>query len=194
MRNWLFHPLIFYPLALLVAAGVILFSLEPQRLPRDPAPVAGQVSGDALVLEGAAFNSPTGAPEQAMTVVRDIWGRPQSLRIAVQPGLSPPTAAETGIVIALAPESAALLEGKPLTVEIAYRPLPVNAASALAIRVQNGTETPWVSAPIPPQAGSVRFELPAASGVAGIGLRAVTGEQDQAYGVEITSIRAVPRA
>jgi hypothetical protein len=193
MRSWLFHPLIFYPLALAVAAAAILFSLRPQALPREPAAVAGRVEGETLVLERAAFDAPEDPPEQHVTIVRDFWGAPQSLRIAVLPGQNDPTAGESGVFIGLDPASAALISGKPLSVDVTYRPLSVNAASQLAISVQGSQPTRWVGRPIPPLADAANFTLPRARDVRGIGLRAIGGGADQAYGVEIVSIRITPQ-
>jgi hypothetical protein len=192
MRHWTFHPLVFYPAIALIAALVILISLKPQNWPREPAPTAGAVAGGALILERAAFNAPDGSPDQTMTVVRDFWGRPQALRIAVLPGQPDPSPAETGARILLTPESAALLDDKPVAVEVTYRPLPVNAAQSLAVSLQGIGPADWVIQPIPPQPGTVRFQLPPGFAVNAVGLRAVSPGADQAYGVEIVRVRAVP--
>ena len=192
MRHWLFHPLIFYPLVALAAVLVIGISLKPQGLPHDPAPVTPPVVEGALVIEGTAFNSPDDSPEQHMTVARDFWGRAQTLRIAVLPNMPPPTPAETGARVLLTPESAALIDDKPVTVEIAYSPMAFNAASGLAVSLQGIGPAEWVIRPLDPQPGTVRFELPAQFAVNAIGLRAMTTGSDQAYGVEITRIRVMP--
>jgi hypothetical protein len=194
MRHWLFHPVIFYPLVAAFALGVILFSLKPQMRPRIPAPVAGLVAEDgALVLEGAAFNSPTDPPEQYVTVVRDFWGRPQSLRLAVLPGLPRPHPDETGVEIKLVPQSSRLISGRPLTVEISYRPLPVNAAPTLAVSLQGTAPARWVRREIPPLSGTALFDLPPSRNVEGLGLRAISNDTSMAFGVEIVSIRITPR-
>jgi hypothetical protein len=192
MRHWSFHPLVFYPLVALLAALVILVSLKPQSWPRQPAPVAGVVRDGAIVLEGAAFDAPDDSPDQTMNVVRDFWGRPQSLRIAVLPGQPDPSPAETGARILLTPERAALLEDKPATVEVTYRPLPINAATGLAVSLQGVGPADWVIQPIPPEAGTVVFQLPAGFAPDAIGLRAISAGQEQAYGVEIVRIRVIP--
>lgn len=194
MRLWLFHPVIFYPLILALALGVILFSLKPQMMPRAPAPVAGQIAeGGVLVLEGEAFNSPTDPPEQYVTVVRDFWGRPQGLRLAALPGLQRPTPEETGVEISLAPDSARLISGRRLNVEVTYRPLPVNAAPMLAVSLQGAEPAHWVLRPIPPLSGVARFNLPPSQNVESLGLRAISNDTSMAFGVEITSIRVAPR-
>lgn len=192
MRHWIFHPLIFYPAILLIAAGVVILSLGPPAWPRDAAPQAGVMSEGALVLEGAAFTAPDKSPEQEMYVVRDLWGNAQALRIAVLPDQPPPTPAEQGVRVLLSPESAALLDDKPVVVEVTYRPVPVNAANGLAVSLQGIGPADWVIQPIAPEEGTVRFELPATFAVNAIGLRAMSEGTDQAYGLEIVRIRAIP--
>lgn len=192
MRHWLFHPLLFYPLAALFAAAMIAASLQPLAWPREPAPVAGIQDGQALVFEGAAFNSPAAGAEQEMTVKRDFWGHPQSLMIAQKPGQPAPTPAEQGVRILLAPERVPLIDDKPVTVEVSYLPLQINAASGLAVSVQGIGPAMWVSQPAPTQPGTLRFDLPAQFAANAIGLRALSDGADQAYGLEITRIRIAP--
>jgi hypothetical protein len=192
MRIWLFHPLLFYPLVAMFAAAVVTFSLRPQSWPRAPAPVEAQIAGPALVLEGAAFNSPDAGAEQSLTVKRDFWGRAQSLLIAQLPDQPAPTPAEKGAMILLTPDQAALIDEKPLIVEVSYLPLPVNAASGLAVSVQGIGPAEWVSQEAPPQAGTLRFELPPQIATSGIGLRALSAGTDQAYGLEIVRVRITP--
>lgn len=194
MRHWLFHPLLFYPLAALIAVLVVGLSLNPRAWPRQPAPTAGQIVEGALVLEGEAFTAPGLSPEQHVSVARDFWGKARSLRIAVLPGQPPPTPAETGVRLLLAPQAAALMDDKPVTVEVRYNPLPFNAATGLAVSLQGIGPADWVSAPIPPQPGVVRFALPAAMAVNAIGLRAISEGQDQAYGLEILRVRVIPQS
>lgn len=192
MRNWLFHPIIFYPLAIALAVLAIAISVRPQAWPREPAPVAAQVEGSALVFEGAGFNSPAVGAEQDMTVVRDFWGRAQALRIAQLANQPPPTPAEQGARLLLTPEQAALIDDKPVTVEVTYTPLPVNAASGLAVSLQGIGPAEWVSQEAPAEPATLRFELPAQFAVNAIGLRALSDGTDQAYGLEITRVRVTP--
>lgn len=194
MRHWLFHPLIFYPLAIVIAVLLIAASLQPQKWPREPAPVAAELVDGALVYGGEGFNSPDQSPEQQMTVIRDFWGHAQALRIAVKPNQPPPTPAEQGVRVLMTPEDAARIDDRPVTVEVTYNPLPVNAASGLAVSLQGIGPAEWVSQDIPPQPATVRFELPAQFAVNAIGLRALSTNNDQAYGLEITRIRVIPHA
>jgi hypothetical protein len=195
MRNWLFHPLVFYPLVILIAAVAILASLEPQNWTRAPAPAMSQHSGQSLVWSGVAFNSPDVSSEQRLTVQRDLWGNAQSLRIAVVPHAAQPGPDEEGVRVLLSADDAAAISGKPVTVEVTYTPLPVNAASGLAVSLQGADATKWVQhdAPSPPQ-GALRFELPAQSAPQAIGLRVLSGGQDENYGLEITRIKLTPHA
>jgi hypothetical protein len=192
MRKWLFHPLIFYPLVILIAALVIGFSLRPQSWPRAAAPVAAEVVDGALVFESAAFNSPANGPEQHMTVVRDFWGRAQSLRIAQLPGQPPPGPADQGARLLLTPEQAAMIEDRPVRVEVTYIPIAINSASGLAVSLQGIAAADWVSQPAPAEPTTLTFELPPQIATDAIGLRALSEGSDQAYGLEITRVRVIP--
>lgn len=192
MRNWLFHPLLFYPLVAILAAVVIFVSIRPQSWPRQPAPVAGEIQRGILVLQREAFNSPDKSPEQNLTIARDLWGHAQTMHIAVLPGMPPPTPAETGVRILLTEQSAAVLGDGPVTVDVSYRPQPVNTAKALAVSLQGIGPADWVTQPIQPQAGLLRFQLPPGLSPNAIGLRVISDETDQSYGLEIVRIAAYP--
>ncbi|MGE0742071.1 MAG: hypothetical protein AB7O98_12075 [Hyphomonadaceae bacterium] len=194
MRHWTFHPLVFYPLAALLAAAFILISLKPQAWPREPAPVAGQVVDGSIVFEGMGFNTPDDSPEQDMTVERDFWGNPLALHIAQLPNQPLPTPAEQGVRILMTPEQLAMIEDKPLTIEVSYEPLQVNPSSALAVSIQSIGPATWITQTTPAEPSTVRFEMPAQFAVTGIGLRAIAGGADQAYGIKITRIRITPHA
>jgi len=192
--RFLMQPLLFYPLAIAVAALIILFGLEPQKWPREPHPVPAEIQGSALVLGPAAFDAPSSAPEQNMTVVRDFWGRPLALRIAVLPNMPEPTPAERGVRILLAPEALALIEDRAVTVDVSYNPLNINPATALAVSLQGIAPADWVIQPVAAQPGVARFELPASFAIDAIGFRPLTGSSDQAYGLEITQVVITPGA
>lgn len=192
MRHWLLHPVIFYPLVAVVAVLLIGASLRPQAWPRTPTAAAGAMAEGALVLEGEALGAPAPEAAQEVFVPRDFWGRAQALRIAVKPEQAAPGPSDTGVRVLLAPAAAALL-ARPVVVEVTYSPLPVNAATALAVSAQGeGQAANWATQALPAQAGVVRFSLPAAAGATALGLRAITTNTDQTYGVEITRIRIVP--
>jgi hypothetical protein len=191
--RFIMQPLVFYPLALLAAALIILFGIEPQRWPREPRPVSGIVQGQALVLGPPAFDAPSASPEQHLTVMRNFWGQPLSLRIAVLPNQPNPTPAERGVRILLRPDSAAMVTDKPVIAEVTYNPLNINAASGLAVSLQGIGPADWVIQEIAAQPGTVRFTLPPQMAVDAIGLRAISSNTDQAYGVEITAVRLLPQ-
>lgn len=193
MRIWLFHPVIFYPLAALFALFVIGVSVRPQSWPRAPAPVAAEVQNGSLVFAGAAFNSPAAGAEQNTFVVRDFWGRAQTLRIAQKPGEPAPGPNQRGAQLLLVPEQAAMIDRRPVTVEVSYNTIPVNMASGLAVSLQGAGPAQWVSQPAPEQAATLRFEAPAQTAVRAIGLRALSSNDDQAYGLEITRVRITPQ-
>jgi hypothetical protein len=193
MRIWFFHPLIFYPLAIIVAVLLIALSLQPQKWAREPAPVAAEQVEGALVYRGPGLNSPSPSPEQHMTVVRDFWGRATALRIAVKPEQPPPTPAEQGVRILMTPDDITRVDDRPVTVEVTYRPSPVNAATGLAVSLQGIAPGEWIAQDIPPQPATVRFELPAQFAVNAIGLRALSSDVSQASAIEITRIRVIPR-
>jgi hypothetical protein len=196
MRNWIFHPLIFYPLVALLAVLVIAISLRPQSWPRAPAPTAAAAAdGPTLVFQGNSFNAPdVVAADQNIYVPRNFLGQPQSLHIAVLPEHTAPTPAERGARILLTARDAQHLEGRSVTVEVSYNPLPVNAASGLAVSLQGQGPVAWVSRPAEAETGVLRFDLPAARGVNAIGLRAIAQGNEQAHGLEITRIRVTPHA
>src|SRR5262249_37373771 len=152
MRNWLLHPVVFYPLIAVASAAVIVVSLEPQKWPRQPAQVAGAIQNGRLVLEGDAFNTPDTGAEQNLTVDRDLLGHAHSLRIAVLPTQPAPTPAETGARILLKPQSVTALGDGPVTVLVTYKPIAINTASGLAVSLQGIGPADWVTQSIQPQA------------------------------------------
>lgn len=192
MRFWLFHPVIFYPLAIIAAAGIILISLRPQNWPRPPAPAQAEIVEGALVYAGEAFDAPAPTNNHAMTVVRDFWGAPQALRIGVQIEQGQPTPRETGVRILLAEPDAARLNGRPVTIELSYNPLQINTSQGVAVSLQGAGATIWAAQAIQPQRATIRFEMPAQSNVNAIGLRAINDGADRAFGLEITRIRVIP--
>jgi len=194
MRNWLFHPIVFYPLAILFAALVIVVSLEPQSWPRQPAQVAGVQDGEWLVFQRESFNSPDAGGGE-MTVVRDYWGRPLTLRVAQTKAQPPPQPEENGARLLLTPEDAGAISDRPLVVEVSYNPSLVNTAEQLAVslRSSDGSSSPWIALVAPPETATLRFNLPPRSSVNAIGIRAISAFGDQAYGIEITRIRIMSR-
>lgn len=198
MRSWFFHPILFYPLVAIAATAVVLISLRPQFWQRDPSPVAAELSDGTLVYEGDSFNAPQDAPMRPFTVVRNFWGQPLALRVAirVEPNTpaGDPTPQETGVRILLRPEDAARINGRAVTIEVSYRPLPINTSQGLAVSLQGAGPTTWAASPTPPEPSTVRIQVPAQTDVNAIGLRPVDPGVDRVYGLEITRIRVIPRA
>jgi hypothetical protein len=198
MRSWFFHPLIFYPLVAIVAAAAILISLRPQFWVRDPAPAAAELSDGALVFEGNAFDTPQDAPLRPFTVVRNFWGQPEALRVAIrveaETPVGDPTPQENGVRILLTPADAARINGRPATIEVSYRPLAINTAQGLAVSLQGGGPTTWVASATPPEPATVRIQVPPQSNITAIGLRPIDPGVDRVYGIEITRIRVIPNA
>jgi hypothetical protein len=193
MRHWLFHPVIFYPLVAVFAVLVVAISLSPQSWPREPAQVAAVRDGEWLVYQGESFNSPEVGPSQEMTVMRDFLGRPQTLRIAERGRQATPNSSEHGTRILLSPDDAAAISGRPITIEISYYPLTVNAATGLAVSLRGDGASEWVSQSAPSQPTTLRFRLPPTANVNAIGLLTLSTSDDQAYGLEITRIRLTPQ-
>jgi hypothetical protein len=194
MRFWLFHPAAFYPIVLVLAVLVVGLSLKPQMIPRHPAAVAGERDGPTILLQREAFNAPTDPPQEHVTVVRNFWGQPQSLRIAALPGVGPPTNRERGVEILLTPATARMLSNRHLLVEVTYQPLAVNAAPMLAVAAINANPVRWMRRTIPPLSGIVQYELPPTPDMQSIGLRPIHSDGTMAFGVEIISVRVWPRA
>lgn len=193
MRHWLLHPIIFYPLAIAIAVLSVVVSLRPQSWPRDPAPVSAVRDGEWLVYQGEGFNTPDQGAEQ-VTVVRDYLGRPLRLRVAQTKAQPAPQPSDEGTRILLSPEDAALLDGKALTVEVSYNPLPVNAANQLAVSARGSAgPSPWITQTAPPETATLRFNLPPQNGMNAIAIRPISNLEDMAYGLEITRIRIMPR-
>ncbi len=194
MRTWLLNPVVFYPLAAFIAILVIAISARPQSWPRTPAPVAGLQAGAALVLTQASFDAPAGDPDQNLYVTRNYLGQAQTLRIAVLSNKPAPGPADHGVQILLAPQTGAELAGQALTIVVSYNPLPVNAATGLAVSLEGTGPTMWVAQNAPPQHGAISFEVPAQTGINALGLRAISANENQreAYGLEITRISITP--
>lgn len=192
MRSWIMHPLVFYPFTVLLAVLVIGFSLRPQAWPRPPAPVSGQQAGPALILGAAAFDAPAPDPRQNLTVVRDFWGKSRTLRIAVLPRQGTVGPDDDGVRLLLTPEAVRSVAGRVVRIDVAYNPLPVNGASALAVSLQGGGPRVWTITQTPPQQGVAQFTMNAPADLGAIGLRTISTDNSEAFGLEITRITLTP--
>ncbi len=192
MRHFFFHPLAFYPLAILIAAAIIALSLRPQSWPREPAPQAGLVEDGAIVLAGDALGAPAPDPRQVFYVDRNPLGGAEALRIAVLPNEPAPGPADSGVQILLAPDAAARLDGRPVRVEVSVRPLEITTAQRLYVALDGAGPRAWTMALLSPQDATLSFDLPAQAAPIALGLRVESDLDDYNYGIEIARIRLVP--
>jgi hypothetical protein len=192
MRHWIFRPIVFYPLAALLAVVVILLAFDPFAWRNKPAPQAGVIEDGVIILAGEAFDAPDRSPDQIVTVRREGWGRAVAMRIAVLPNQPAPSPAETGARILLAPETAALIDDLPVHVTVSYASLPTNPAAGLAVSLQGIGPAEWVSQDLPVGEGEVSFDLPPQFAVNAIGLRALSTDVLFNSGVEILSVKLQP--
>ncbi|MET0181619.1 MAG: hypothetical protein ABW199_01910 [Caulobacterales bacterium] len=192
MRHWTFHPLFLYPCMAAIAIALILLSLRPDFALGAPAPQVGRVNGGAVILQGAALSQPEVQPDEVVHVLRDSWGRPSSIRIAVLPNQPAPGPADTGVRFLLDPQTAAAVAGKPVTLEITLRPVFITSAASLAASLQGAGPAEWKTQEVSPQAQIVRFDFPSVEGLQAVGLRPISNYADYNYGFEIVRIRIAP--
>ncbi|MGE3142559.1 MAG: hypothetical protein AB7L65_04515 [Hyphomonadaceae bacterium] len=191
----LFRWHIFYPLAALTAAAVILISLGPALLPRDARPVSGQMVEGALWLAREDIAHPLGAPETVHFVVRDGAWEATGLRVAARMGVGALQPEETGAQILINPEAALALGEGPFRIEIRTAPVPVTTAPQVAIALERGGFREWATAETPLSDSTIAVDFPASDPgvlISSIGIRPIAALEDYHYGVEIRSIRIVP--
>ncbi|MBY0569537.1 MAG: hypothetical protein K2P70_19665 [Hyphomonadaceae bacterium] len=170
-------------LLVVIGAAVVL---APRFLDQSAEQVTGELEGDVLVLRGGDFNAPDQSPEQTHSVADD------RLLLTVLPNQPPPTPAERGVRILLAPERADLVNDKAVIVEVRYEAPATGAASALAVSLQGIEPADWQSQPIASGEGVARFELAPQLAVDAIGLRALSETPDQSGAINIVEIRVLP--
>lgn len=193
--RFLFRWWVFYPLAAIIAAAVVLASFGPALLSEHPEPVAGQFVDNALVLEGEDLGHPEPSDGTVHYVVRDTGWGVTGLRVAIEPGRGPVQPQEQGVRILLSPEAAVSLGPGPFRVEVEIAPVPVTTAPELAIAIDRG-EPEWRTQPISVVHNVITYEFPSTDQagplISGIGIRPVATLLDYAYGVEIRRIRIIP--
>lgn len=185
----------FYPVVLLVAAGLIIASLGAEAAPRTPEPQAAAREGAALVYgphalaRGARVDG-----DQFMYVVRDFGVSARAVRFAVRPNAAAPGADYRGAQILLDPRDTAAFAGKLVDVELEVRRFSITAAAAIAVSLQNDGPAAWTTVALPPSSGSVTVQVQAPTGNAptALGLRMLTDMTDYNYGAEITRITIRP--
>jgi len=171
--------------AVLAITGVALVGWVRMLDPRGK-PVAGEIDGAALVLNGSAFGTPDPSPEQTVTTSRD------GLTIQVMADQPPPSPADRGVRILLAAARLSHVNDRPLIVNIAYTLPRTNAASRLAVSLQGIEPSEWDTQPLSTDDGEAQFTLDARSAVEAIGLRAISDTPGAPGAVVINDIRITP--
>ncbi|KAF0177767.1 MAG: hypothetical protein IV086_11805 [Hyphomonadaceae bacterium] len=185
----------FYPLLLAVAAALITASLGFAPFVRGGAPQKAERDGATYVFNaGALAGGIDPADGHLRHVTRDLGVSARAVRVGVRPGVGAPGPNSAGAVLMIDPADAAALTGRPLHVEVSIKRINVTTATSLAVSMQNGAATTWVSAAIPAENGVMAFDLPASAGplAKGLGLWLVNDKTDYNYGVEITRIAITP--
>jgi hypothetical protein len=189
----LFRWYLFYPLAAIIAALIILVSLGPAILPTDPRPVSGRVTGAMLVLSGDDLAHPAPSPETVHHVERDAAWRTKALRVAVLPGHGPVKPQEAGVQILLSPQAIAGIGPGPFRIEILTKSVPVTTAQQLAIGLSRGSTIEWQTKPITVGDELIAYDFAQMPGepISAIAIRPVTTLEDYNYGIEVRGIRII---
>jgi hypothetical protein len=193
---WMFRGFLFYPVAAVATAAIVLLSLGPALTRSDTRAVDGKISRGVLVLEGDDLAHARSAPNIVSFVPRDARWQATGVRVAVRPGAGPADSRGRGLEIVLSPAASAWLGAGPLRVEAATSPLPLTAASQFALGLTRGGRTEWSLRPISPIRDTLVFEFASdASGevVRSLALRPVSDDPNSNRGVEIRSIRVTRR-
>jgi len=178
---------------LLVAVAVVLITgaaLVGWTRMLDPRgkPVAGEIDGAALVLNGRAFGTPDPSPEQTIATSSE------GLTIQVLADQPPPSPADRGVRILLAAERASHVNDRAVIVEVGYTLPRANAASHLAVSLQGIEPSDWRTQPLSAGGGVARFALEPSFAVDAIGLRAMSDTPGAPGAVVINDIRITPAA
>jgi hypothetical protein len=194
MKSLLFNRMIFYPLLALAAALLITLSLRPEWPPQPRISVAAERVGDALVFGVEALRQIDPGAEHVSHIARDEAGRPSGLRLArTMAALAGPNPDDPGASLALTAPDQDALAGRPVVIEIFYRPVAVSQADALAVGLDDGTTTLWADAPLAPHEGMLRLLLPAqAAPPQRLALRLQSARSDYNFGVELVEVRITP--
>jgi hypothetical protein len=193
---FLFRSVIFYPLAALVAAGLILISLGPQPwAPRAPASQSGAPGQDGAVVFGpSALAGIDAGAHHIVFSPRNASGAASTLHIAVKKGAPlTPTPTERGARLMLNSETANRFGGQPVRVDVLIRPAPIASAPEIAVSWQ-GSEpvTIWSQAETGTEEKTLSFTLPAATAPQAIGLYVINPSANEAFAVEIGEIHLSP--
>jgi hypothetical protein len=186
----------FYPLIVLIAAGLVSVSLGGEAFIQAATPQHAAARTGAELVYGPhelARGSRMDA-DHVRYVVRDFGVSARAVRLAVRPGTPAPTPQSTGVMLLLDPAETAPLSGKPVRVVLALRRFSVTAAGGIAVSLQNGGPVQWVIVPLPTVNGDVTVDLPPLDGApaTALGLRMLSDIQDYNHGAEITRITLKP--
>jgi hypothetical protein len=189
-RGWAW----FYPLAILIAAGMILLSLGPAPFASRGAPVAAATTPQGLTIGPASLAQTVPDVWHTAHIVRGPAGAPIGFRLAVKPGA--PAEIE-GARLALAPSTGQALSDRPVRLQIRFKRIAETGAAGLAARLVGGSGSAWVSVPLPaesPTGGDVvELDLPPAAAVTALELRTISQRTDFASGVELLQVVLSPQ-
>jgi hypothetical protein len=186
----------FYPVATLIAAGLIVASLGGGAFESPPTAQTAERAEGALVYGPRALAHGATADFAHVIHVRrgDGW-TPDALRIAVLPDRGAPSPAESGVRILIADVDGQALAGRPVEVTLDTRSLTVTQGTELAVSLQNDGPITWVTQPLPRDGGVLTYVLPATEGrpPQALGLWAIAAKSDYNYGTEILSATLRPQ-
>jgi hypothetical protein len=186
-RGWVW----FYPLAILIAAGLILFSLGPAPFATRGAAVSASQSGQAWVLGPASLAQAVPDVWHSTHIVRGPTGAPVGVRIAAKPGA--PEALD-GVKLRLSPTASQALSQKAVRAQLQFKRIAETGATGIGLRLVGAAPMPWQTIPLPEQGDSMEILLPATGEVSGLDMRAVSNRTDFASGIEITQIALTPES
>ena len=187
VRSFVFKWYVLFPLLAVAGATAIAASLRPNWPP--PAPLATATASPSGVT--AAADALTGlepGPGHVQHLAYGPRGDVTGVRLARRSDAGPEASAR----LALA-GSASALAGRPVVVNLAYRPLPITTAEGVGFAW--APEGPWTSVALTPGEGLARVTLPAPStGPEAIFLRIESARTDYNYGVELVELVLAPAA
>lgn len=189
--------IMFYIVVALVAAVMIWISLGPGASAPPVTRQGGQQMADHVLFDARALaHADRRGPEHVSYIAHEETGGAfLGLRLAVKADMGPPTPAETGVRLMLDPGVAQTIAERGARVEVDINPIGVTTAKGLALSLQYVGAVEWVSQDLQPIAQTVTYDLPP-SFVGGlpeaIGFRAISENNDYAYGWEIRALRLRP--
>jgi hypothetical protein len=193
MVRGFFQNILFYPIAAVLAAGLIAISLGASWLSPAVAAQAGKIADGALVFDGAALAKSEGGIGLDTFIVRNNLSQPIGLRIGAAGAAAAPTPDDKGVRLILAPTAVDSLGPGPIVLELKTKPLPFNGAPTLFVSAQTEPAAPvqWLSAPVPTGDEPIKLQLtlqPNAK-LASIGLQPANPAGAESFSVEVVELR-----